>query len=198
MNNRWSPAARLAALAVRRARAKGVQAAKGVLPVTKKNLNGVVPSLIPKNQGILPTTKKDFNGVVPSLTPQDQGILPVTKKNLNGVVPSLIPKTPAKNVWLPPPNDPHWNDPAFVESFKKGVAERKKPSTAAQGIRYDPKNPDHPKSPMPPKTGGGGSEIPRGDVVRVKIGGKWYTKVGNKYSADVASSGGKEKVFYQK
>ena len=70
------------------------------------------------------------------------------------------------NIWIPPPDDPLWNDPKFVESFKRGVAERKKKGLttatfptqphiyysdllagpldrqAPQGIfRYDPQNP---------------------------------------------------------
>jgi hypothetical protein len=213
MKNRWSDAARAAALAVRKARAQVAQAANGLLG-TKQNFNGVVPSLIPKGQGILPGVKQNFNGVVPS----------------------LIPGTPAKNVWIPPPNDPVWNDPKFVESFKRGVAERKKKDLTTstvlpqpnifyssaypygpgqegrvQGIlRYDPKNPvdasklgynmGRGKKPMPPKRPprGGGTKIPRVEVGRVIIGGKRYTRVGNKLTPDEVIPGQKSKVFYQK
>ena len=73
---------------------------------------------------------------------------------------------PGLHIWIPPPDDPVWDDPAFVASFKKGVADQKKTGLGAvtfptkphifysdllagpldrqapQGIfRYDPMNP---------------------------------------------------------
>jgi hypothetical protein len=69
-----------------------------------------------------------------------------------------------------------------------------------QGIRYDPKNPDHPQSPMPPKRPPGGKSYPKPstDGTRVIIGGKRYTRVGNKLTPDEIIPGQKYKVFYQK
>jgi hypothetical protein len=175
MNNRWSDAARLAALTVRQARAlAGRPVAAKAKP--KKGLSAPKPSPMVYAGG--------------SATFDER-----TGKRI-----------PEMNIWIPPPNDPHWNDPAFVESFKRGVAERKKTGLATpsipkpnifyssaypygpgqegvQGIfRYDPKN------PVDPSKGGYGlpkKKAPQIPKPRVIIAGKRYTRVGGRLYADV-------------
>ena len=207
MKNRWSDAARLAALAVRQARAFAANPDKGnAVPQP----GGRAPKPMAPNPAVYKGGSATFDET--------------TGKRNNTEM----------NVWIPPPNDPHWNDPAFVESFKRGVAERKKTglTTAtfptkpnifysssvpgpldrqAQGIlRYDPKNPldasklgynmgDSKKS-MPPKQppGGGTGTKKRTEGTRYIIGGKRYTKVGNKLVPDVVAPGEKTKIFYMK
>jgi hypothetical protein len=90
---------------------------------------------------------------------------------------------------LPKPN-------IFYSSTVPGPLDRQ----TNQGIRYDPKNPDHPQSPMPPKRPPVGKSYPRpsSDGTRVIIGGKRYTRVGNKLTPDEIIPGQKYKVFYQK
>jgi len=111
-------------------------------------------------------------------------------------------KIPEKNIWIPPPDSPHWKDPKFVESFKRGVEERKKAgniplpnifysSTYPQGgpwkadnqgiTRYDSKNPVDPSK--------GGYNVPKTPSTtrlpsRVVIKGKRYTRVGGRLVPD--------------
>jgi hypothetical protein len=123
-------------------------------------------------------------------------------------VPSAIKTAeniPEINIWIPPPDSPHWKDPKFVESFKRGIAERKKAALAtrtiplpnifysssypygpgqegSQGItRYDPKN------PVDPSKGGYGLPKKKAPVPkpRVIVGGKRYTRVGGRLYPDV-------------
>jgi hypothetical protein len=121
-------------------------------------------------------------------------------------VPATVGNIPEKEVWIPPPDDPLWQDPKFVESFKRGIADRKKAALAtrtipqpnifysssypygpgqegSQGItRYDPKN------PVDPSQGGynmGDGKKPRRKTpttgpTRVRIGSKVYIKSGNR------------------
>jgi hypothetical protein len=197
MKNRWSDAARVAALAVRKARAMMAN---------------------PRNKGDA-TPKR--GGLARKAYPMAYAGASATFDESTGTR-----NNPGLHIWIPPPDAKEWDDPKFVESFKRGVAERKKASLAAgtlaakpnifysstgpkgpldrqtnQGIRYDPKNPDHPQSPMPPKPppGGGIGKTEITDGMRYIIGGKRYTRVGNKLVPDEKSAPGqKTKVFYQK
>ena len=220
MKNRWSDAARLAALAVRKARAFAANPDKG----------NAVPQpggRAPKPMAPKPTAFAGGSATLDERTgarldgsiagPKPVAKVPYAKDN--------VPGNPGLHIWIPPPNDPHWNDPAFVESFNRGVAERKKAGLAAGtfptqpnifyssavpgpldrqvpqgGIRYDPQNPDHPQSPMPPKRppGGGTGKTKTTDGTRVIIGGLRYTRVGNKLVPDVIDKSGKVKNFYLK
>jgi hypothetical protein len=208
MKNRWSDAARAAALAVRKARAFAAN------PQDKGKAVPQPGGRAPKPMAPKPTVFAGGSATFDESTGK---------------------RIPEKNIWIPPPNDPHWNDPAFVESFKRGVAERKKTGLAAgtfptkpnifysssypygpgqegrvmQGIfRYDPVNPvdaaklgynmgDGKKS-MPPKrppvkppvkptipTKTGVEKIGT-TKIRVVIAGKRYTKVGNMYYPDTS------------
>ena len=206
MKNRWSDAARAAALAVRKARAFAANPRD-------------------KGQGV-----PQKGGLARKTYPMAYAGASATFDESTGK------RIPEKNIWIPPPNDPHWNDPAFVESFKRGVAERKKTGLAAgtfpskpnifysstgpkgpldrqtpQGIlRWDPKRPNLAEElgynmgsgkkimpPMPPKPQGPKkTEIT--DGMRYIIGGKRYTRVGNKLVPDEVIPGQKSKVFYEK
>jgi len=165
MNNRWSDAARTASLAVRKARAFAANPDKGnAVPQP----GGRAPKPMAPNPAVFAGGSATFDE-------------------------STGKQIPEKNIWIPPPNDPHWNDPAFVESFKRGVAERKKTGLAAgtfptkpnifyssavpgpldrqvphEGIRYDPQNPDHPQSPMPPQRPPAGG-VPKAPARKTEI-----------------------------
>jgi len=205
LDNRWSDAARQAALAVRKARAFGA--------------NPQIANPVPKQGGLAPKPTV-YAGASPTFDEK-------TGKRNNTEI----------NVWIPPPNDPVWNDPKFVESFKKGIAERKKKELttatfptqpnifysstgpqrpldkqAPQGIlRYDPKKPldasklgynmgTNKKSmpSMPPKTQGPKKTV-KADGMRYIIGGKRYTRIGNKLVPDdKPAPGEKTKNFYMK
>jgi hypothetical protein len=118
-------------------------------------------------------------------------------------------RIPEANIWIPPPEHPLWDDPKFVESFKRGVAERKKAGLATQTIqqpnifysstypqggpwkadnqgiiRYDPNDPD-----LAARLGYPGAKrsqtTPQRLPPRVVIKGKRYTRVGGKLIADV-------------
>ena len=166
MKNRWSDAARAAALAVRKARAFAAN------PQDKGKAVPQPGGRAPKPMAPKPTVFAGGSATFDESTGK---------------------RIPEKNIWIPPPNDPHWNDPAFVESFKRGVAERKKTGLAAgtfptqpnifyssavpgpldrqvpqEGIRYDPKNPDHPQSPMPPQRPPAGG-VPKAPVRKTEI-----------------------------
>jgi hypothetical protein len=77
-------------------------------------------------------------------------------------------------------------------------------------LRWDPERPNladelgyntgKGKKPMPPKRPPGGKSYPKPstDGTRVIIGGKRYTRVGNKLTPDEIIPGQKYKVFYQK
>ena len=176
MNNRWSDAARTAALAVRQAR---TLAGRLVAGVTK-----------PKPKKALSRPKADPMVYAGGSATFDER----TGKRI-----------PEKNIWIPPPDSPHWKDPKFVESFKRAVEQRKKASTVpppnifysstyTQGgpwkpdnqgiIRYDPNDPD-----LAARLGYPGAKrsqtTPQRLPPRVVIKGKRYTRVGGKLIADV-------------
>ena len=215
MKNRWSDAARAAALAVRKARA---------MLANPRNKG----EAIPKKGGLARKAYPMAYAGGSASFDESTGTRIAAKDDVRG--------NPGLHIWIPPPDAPEWDDPKFVESFKRGVAERKKASLAAgtfaakpnifyssavpgpldrqtnQGIlRYDPKNPlDASKlgynmgsgkkimPPMPPKPQGPKkTEIT--DGMRYIIGGKRYTRVGNKLVPDEKPAPGqKTKVFYQK
>ena len=215
MKNRWSDAARAAALAVRKARA---------MLANPRNKG----EAIPKKGGLARKAYPMAYAGGSATFDESTGTRIAAKDDVRG--------NPGLHIWIPPPDAPEWDDPKFVESFKRGVAERKKASLAAgtfvakpnifyssavpgpldrqtnQGIlRYDPKNPlDASKlgynmgsgkkimPPIPPKPQGPKkTEIT--DGMRYIIGGKRYTRVGNKLVPDEKSAPGqKTKVFYQK
>ena len=228
MKNRWSDAARAAALAVRKARAFAANPRDKGQGVPKKG--GLARKAYPMAYAGASATFDESTGTrivasVPGTKPVAK--VPYAKDNVRG--------NPGLHIWIPPPDAPEWDDPKFVESLKRGVAERKKASLAAgtfatkpnifyssavpgpldrqtnQGIlRYDPKNPlDASKlgynmgsgkkimPPMPPKPQGPKkTEIT--DGMRYIIGGKRYTRVGNKLVPDEVIPGQKSKVFYEK
>ena len=216
MKNRWSDAARAAALAVRKARAMMANPRNKGQGVQKKG--GLARKAYPMAYA---GASGNFD--------ERTGTRIAAKDDVRG--------NPGLHIWIPPPDAPEWDDPKFVESFKRGVAERKKKNLTTstvlpqpnifyssaypygpgqegrvQGIlRYDPKNPvDASKlgynmgtgkkimPPMPPKPQGPKkTEIT--DGMRYIIGGKRYTRVGNKLVPDEKPAPGqKTKVFYQK
>jgi len=175
MNNRWSDAARTAALAVRQARALAGRPVAGKAK-PKKALSA------------------------PRSSPMVYAGGSATFDERTGK------RIPEANIWIPPPEHPLWDDPKFVESFKRGVAERKKAVLATrtiqqpnifyssthpygpgqegvQGItRYDPKN------PVDASKGGYGLPKKKAAPVpkpRVIVAGKRYTRVGGRLYADV-------------
>jgi len=174
MKNRWTDAARSAALAVRQARALAGRPVAGVAKAKpKKALSRPKPSPMVYAGGSATFDERPGKH-----------------------------KIPEKNIWIPPPDSPHWKDPKFVESFKRGVEERKKAGTiplpnifysstypfgpgqeGVQGIfRYDPKNPVD-ASKLGYNTGGGKQPkrgTPKPGPTRVRIGNKVYIKSGNK------------------
>jgi len=111
----------------------------------------------------------------------------------------------AKKILLPA--NPLRKPNIFYSSVVPGPLDRQ----TNQGIlRYDPKNPldasklgynmgDGKKS-MPPKRPPRGKSYPKpsSDGTRVIIGGKRYTRVGNKLTPDEVIPGQKSKVFYEK
>jgi len=98
LDNRWSDAARLASLAVRQAR----------------TLMGR-----PVNDGQRAKPRKAKSSPKPVLDLFAGGSANFDER-------TGTRKTPEINIWIPPPDAPEWNDPKFVESFKRGIAERKK------------------------------------------------------------------------
>jgi hypothetical protein len=188
LDNRWSDAARLAALAVRKARAMLANPRKAN-PAVKKGKQAPKPSLY----------------VGASATFDER----TGKRNI-----------PEKNIWIPPPDSHYWKDTKWVEDFKKTVAENKKTgitnpkfpngpnifysSTGPKGpldeskLGYTTGTGKQPMPPMPPKKGGSGTPQIT-DGIRYIIGGKRYTKIGNKLVPDEKPAPGqKTKVFYQK
>jgi hypothetical protein len=204
MENRWSDAARTAALAVRQARALAGKPVAGVAKAKpKKAMSAPKPNPMVYAGGS--ATFDERTG----------------KRNNKG-----------PNIWIPPPDSPYWKDEKWVAAFKKTVAERKKSGTAGsktipppnifysssypygpgqegtRGIlRYDPSwpdmaedlgynmGPDYEKRRKQrekwPRPSSGGS--------RVVIGGRIYIRVGNKMVPyRTSATGGADKVYYQK
>jgi hypothetical protein len=195
MNNRWSDAARTAALAVRQARALAGKPVKGVTK-PKKGLSRPKPSPMVYAGGSATFDERTGKRIAPRSAKLER----VPR------VPTTVGNIPEKEVWIPPPDDPHWQDPKFVESFKRGIAERKKAALAtrtiplpnifysssypygpgqegSQGItRYDPKNPVDASQ--------GGYGLPKKKTAsvpkpRVIVGGKRYTRVGGRLYPDI-------------
>ena len=200
MKNRWSDAARAAALAVRKARAFAANPRDKGQGVPKRG--GLARKAYPMVYAGGSATFDESTG---------------TRNN------------PGKNVWIPPNGGKgtQYEDGMKELEGKKLLAAKPLPkpnifysSTGPKGpldrqtpqgiLRWDPKNPLDPaklgynmgdgKKPMPPKRppGGGGKKIPRVEVGRVIIGGKRYTRVGNKLVPDEVIPGQKSKVFYEK
>jgi len=196
MNNRWSDAARTAALAVRQHRAMAAKPVKGV-PKPKKGLSRPKPSPMVYAGGSATFDERTGKRVAPRSAKLDR----VPR------VPTTVGTIPEKEVWIPPPDSPHWQDPKFVESFKRGIAERKKAGTLGaktvpppnifysssypqgpgqEGVqsifRYDPKNPvDASKLGynMGDKKSGNSSSPSTTQRKRVVIGGQVYIVSGN-------------------
>jgi hypothetical protein len=200
MKNRWSDAARAAALAVRKARAFAANPRDKGQGVPKRG--GLARKAYPmayaggsasfdestatrdnpgKNVWIPPNGGKG--------TQYEEGMKDLVSKK------KLLAANP-----LPKPN-------IFYSSAVPGPLDRQTP----QGIlRWDPERPNladelgyntgKGKKPMPPKRPprGGGKNIPRVEIGRVIIGGKRYTRVGNKLTPDEVIPGQKRKVFYEK
>ena len=190
MKNRWSDAARLAALAVRKARAFAAN------PQDKGKAD-------PKRGGLAKKPSPMAYAGGSATFDESTG----TRNN------------PGKNVWIPPNGgvgtqyeegmkylvakkkllaaNPLPKPNIFYSSSVPGPLDRQVPQG---GIRYDPKNPDHPQSPMPPKRPpiGGAGKTEMTDGMRYIIGGKRYTRVGNKLTPDETAPGEKVKNFYMK
>jgi len=199
MRNRWSDAARAAALAVRKARAFAANPRDKGQGVPKRG--GLARKAYPMAYAGGSATFDESTGTrnnpgknvwIPRNggkgTQYEEGMKELEGKKLLAAKP------------LPKPN-------IFYSSAVPGPLDRQ----TNQGIlRYDPKNPldasklgynmGDGKKPMPPKRPprGGGTKIPRVEVGRVIIGGKRYTRVGNKLTPDEVIPGQKSKVFYQK
>ena len=199
MKNRWSDAARAAALAVRKARAfaanpqdkgKGVPKRGGLARKPFPMVRAGGSAAFDERTGTRNNPEKLIwiprNGG--KGTQYEEGM-----KGLGGK--KLLAAKP-----LPKPN-------IFYSSAVPGPLDRQ----TNQGIlRYDPKNPlDASKlgynmgsgkkimPPMPPKPQGPKkTEIT--DGMRYIIGGKRYTRVGNKLVPDEFIPGQKKKVFYEK
>lgn len=196
MNNRWSDAARTAALAVRQARTLAARPVKGNdKGKPKKALSAPKPSPMVYAGGSATFDERTGKRVTPRSAKLER--VPSAIKTAENI--------PEINIWIPPPDSPHWKDPKFVESFKRGIAERKKAALAtrtiplpnifysssypygpgqegSQGItRYDPKN------PVDPSKGGYGLPKKKAPVPkpRVIVGGKRYTRVGGRLYPDV-------------
>ena len=188
MKNRWSDAARAAALAVRKARAFAANPQKDN-PVPKKGglARKAYPMAYAGGSATFDESTGTRNNPGPHIwippnggkgTQYEEGMKELEGKKLLAAKP------------LPKPN-------IFYSSAVPGPLDRQ----TNQAIRYDPKNPDHPQSPMPPKRPPvvGGKKIPRVETGRVIIGGKRYTRVGNKLVPDEkATPGQKTKTYYMK
>jgi hypothetical protein len=188
MKNRWSDAARVAALAVRKARAMMANPRNKGQGVPKRGGTAKIPSPIVHAGGS--ATFEERTG---------------TRNN------------PGKNVWIPPNGGKGTQYEEGMKELegKKLLAAKQLPKPnifyssvvpgpldrqTNQAIRYDPKNPYHPQSPMPPKRPPvvGGKRPKAGERARVIIGGKRYTRVGNMLVPDEkAAPGQKTKTFYQ-
>lgn len=103
MQNRWSDAARAAALLVRRNKRRAVNQAPGKPPRRKQP--GPDIHVPPPN---------DFVGAMP--TPSS---LPASKD----------PNRDDYRPWVPPPGHPLWNDPKFVASFYAKHPKATRPKT---------------------------------------------------------------------
>jgi len=199
MRNRWSDAARAAALAVRKARAFAANPRDKGQGVPKRG--GLARKAYPMAYAGGSATFDESTGTrnnpgknvwIPRNggkgTQYEEGMKELEGKKLLAAKP------------LPKPN-------IFYSSAVPGPLDRQ----TNQGIlRYDPKNPlDASKlgynmgsgkkimPPMPPKPQGPKkTEIT--DGMRYIIGGKRYTRVGNKLVPDEFIPGQKKKVFYEK
>ena len=200
MKNRWSDAARAAALAVRKARAfaanpqdkgKGVPKRGGLARKPFPMVRAGGSAAFDERTGTRNNPEKLIwiprNGG--KGTQYEEGMKGLGSKKLLAAKP------------LPKPN-------IFYSSAVPGPLDRQ----TNQGIlRYDPKNPldasklgynmGDGKKPMPPKRppGGVGKRIKLGEMSRVIIGGKRYTRVGNKLVPDEKAAPGQlTKTFYLK
>ncbi len=205
LDNRWSDAARQAALSVRRARAMMANPRKAN-PVVKKGKQAPKPSVY---AGASPTFdermgKRNNTEMSVWVPPPDSPYWkdPKFVESFNkGIADQNKKKLLAANA-LPKPNI------FYSSTGPKGPLDRQTP----QGIlRWDPKNPvDASKlgynmgtgkkymPPMPPR-GKGGKNIPRVETGRVIIGGKRYTRVGNMLVPDEkAAPGQMTKTYYMK
>ena len=199
MKNRWSDAARAAALAVRKARAFAANPRDKGQGVPKKGglARKPFPMVHAGGSAAFDERTGTRNNPGPHIwippnggkgTQYESGMKKLEGKKL----------LPAKA--LPKPN-------IFYSSAVPGPLDRQTP----QGIlRWDPKNPldasklgynmGDGKKIMPPKRppGGGIRKTEITDGTRYIIGGKRYTRVGNKLTPDEVIPGQKSKVFYQK
>lgn len=198
MENRWSDAARAAALAVRKARAFAAN------PRDKEKSSPVKGGLKRKpSPMVYAGGSKDFdersgtrnNPEKLIWMPSNGGKGTQYEEGMKG----LEGKKPLAANPLPKPN-------IFYSSAVPGPLDRQAP----QGIfRWDPKNPLDASElgyntgkgktgtkamppRRPPKT-----TVPRTEGGRVIIGGKRYTRVGNKLVPDEVTPGQKKKVFYE-
>lgn len=195
MKNRWSDSARVAAVAVRRAKALHRGRPVNVDPKRpKKALSMHKPSPVVYPGGSATFDERTGKRVVtvpgrpPSMIGKIERPLPITVSDPGRK------KVPPMNVWVPPPDDPHWSDPKFVESFNKATGANVKVTSpkggglpppeifqgirgGAQGIiRYDPNDPD-----LATRLGYNTGKKNRPPVrSRVVIGGKVYIRSGNK------------------
>jgi hypothetical protein len=198
MKNRWSDAARAAALAVRKARAFAANPQKDN-PVPKKGglARKPFPMVYAGGSVTFDESTGTRNNPGPHIwippnggkgTQYEEGMKELEGKKLLAAKP------------LPKPN-------IFYSSAVPGPLDRQTP----QGIlRWDPERPNladelgyntgKGKKPMPPKRPPGGKSYPKpsSDRTRVIIGGKRYTRVGNKLTPDEIIPGQKYKVFYEK
>ena len=179
MNNRWSDAARLAALAVRKARAFAAN---------------------PQDKG--KDTPK-MGGLAKKPSPMAYAGGSATFDESTGTR-----NNPGPHIWIPPNGGVGTQ---YEEGMKDLVAKKKllAANTLPQpNIFYSSTGPQKPTAiaAMPPKTmppkrppiSGGGEGVIETDTMRYIIGGKRYTKVGNKLVPDVTVPGEKVKNFYSK
>jgi len=165
MENRWSENARIAAIAVRRA--KALQRGK---PVPEMRLPGQrrkpVWNMVKKGSPMVyagGSANFDERTGKRVVSPRAKLERPLPIKVSDPV--SGGGKVPPVNVWVPPPGHPLWNDPKFVESFNKGKG---KGTVPPPNIYWDS---DHPNGP--------GQGISGPTQGRVTISGKMYIRSRN-------------------
>jgi hypothetical protein len=200
MKNRWSDAARAAALAVRKARAFAANPRDKGQGVPKKGGLARKPFPMVHAGGSAAFDERTGTRNNPEKLiwiPRNGGKGTQYEEGMKGLGgKKLLVAKP-----LPKPNI------FYSSTGPRGPLDRQTP----QGIlRWDPERPNlaeelgyntgKGKKSMPPKRppGGGGTNIPRGETGRVIIGGKRYTRVGNKLVPDEFIPGQKKKVFYEK
>ena len=222
MNNRWSDAARAAALAVRKARAFAANPRDKGKGEPRKG--GLARKAYPMAYMGGSATFDESTGTriaasVPGTMPAAK--VPYAKDDVRG--------NPGKHIWIPPNGGKgtQYEDGMKDLEGKKLLAAKPLPkpnifysSTGPKGpldrqtpqgiLRWDPKRPNlaeelgynmgDGKKSMPPKRPPRGKSYPKpsSDGTRVIIGGKRYTRVGNKLTPDEIIPGQKYKVFYQK